>query len=176
MEGLTKPHLNRLPITYNFTEASLPGCSHPPLSLLHPPTCTLPHPPTPVNHPTIHPPTTVEGAVATAAEVDVQPPRCPRLSRLASTPAPRLSPSRSAHHRPLHNDKHHPPHPRRRPGHVSTKSSSAVPTLSTLSPTATSATPRSPTSSQHPPAMSTDPGHFGQHSAADLLRQSLTHG
>ncbi|KAI7556803.1 hypothetical protein KC346_g23396, partial [Hortaea werneckii] len=94
-----------------------------------------------------------------------------------------------------------PPH--RRPGHLSTKSSGAVPTISTLNAaptatataTATATPPRSPTKPSRPvsrswlgrsastlisPTMAapTADGHLAgqQSAAADLLRQSLLHG
>ena len=80
-----------------------------------------------------------------------------------------------------------PRRPPRRIGHLSTKSSSAVPTLSTLSiapsrapPTA----PQSPTKPQNPRSWITrrasmataQNSQLTSHAAADLLRQAMLHG
>ncbi|KAK0252743.1 hypothetical protein LTS09_012160 [Friedmanniomyces endolithicus] len=82
-----------------------------------------------------------------------------------------------------------PPPPTRRPGHLSSKSASAVPTLSTLSivaPPSAPTPPLSPTRSSRPtsrvwlgrPASSlsmatTHDGHLNPHTAEDLLRQAI---
>lgn len=77
------------------------------------------------------------------------------------------------------------PHRKRRPkalGHVSSKSSSAIPTLSTLVASAPGSAPHSPTAAapQSPRSwlgrratMAAHEGHHQQHTAADLLRKTM---
>lgn len=95
---------------------------------------------------------------------------------------PSKSPERKRRHsRPREEHSHRKPPPR--PKHISTKSASAVPTLSTttVAPTAVSCSPTKahPASRSwlgRPASMAASHDGANSHTAADLLRQAMMHG